>query len=263
VAGELAGLYTAGVAFVDLSPVSDPALPATAIAAALGLAPPTASSAEAYLTGWLRDKNLLLVLDNLEQLAAAATLLTRVLAAAPRLTILATSRVALHLTGEHLLQVPPLGLPEDDSAGSVLGSEAVRLFLARARAARGTFVPDAGEIGAICAAVDGLPLAIELAAAKLRLHSPQDLLPLLTARLTLLAGGPRDAPRRQQTLRAALDWSYQLLPAQDGLAALRQSRDQPLADTIASALSTAPAPGISQIRAALEGGSDQYSQDRV
>ncbi len=216
VASELAGQYPDGVALVDLSPVSDPALLATAIAAALGLAPPTASSAEAYLTGGLREKDLLLVLDNLEQLTAAAPVLSRMLAVAPRLTILATSRVALQLTGEHLVRVPPLGLPEDDPGGSVLGSEAVQLFLARARAARGAFTPDAGEIsaiGTICTAVDGLPLAIELAAAKLRLHSPQALLPLLNARLTLLAGGPQDAPRRQQTLRATLDWSYQLLPA--------------------------------------------------
>ena len=158
---------------------------------------------------------MLLVLDNLEQLTAAAPVLSRMLAVAPRLTILATSRVALQLTGEHLVRVPPLGLPEDDPGGSVLGSEAVQLFLARARAARGTFTPDAGEIsaiGTICTAVDGLPLAIELAAAKLRLHSPQALLPLLNARLTPLAGA-EDAPRRQQTLRATLDWSYQLLPA--------------------------------------------------
>jgi predicted ATPase len=215
VARDAAGRFADGVAFVDLAPVGDPALLATAVARALGLSPKSAAAAEARLTDVLRDRELLLVLDNLEQLLDATGLLSRMLAVAPALRVLATSRIPLRLYGEQTLRVPPLDLPEDPSAATAADSEAVRLFLARARAARPDFAPDArglAAISAICMTLDGLPLAIELAAARIRLYSPHALLPLLRSRLALLTGGPRDLPQRHQTLRATLDWSYALLP---------------------------------------------------
>lgn len=214
-ATELAGQYADGVAFADLAPLRDPALLAAAIATALGLTPPSIDDAELQVAEALHDRQLLLVADNVEHLADAAVLLSRLLAAAPALRILATSRVPLRLSGEHIVRVPPLRLPGDDPSARPEDSESVRLFLARAAAVR----PEAGRrpgelaaIAAICAALDGLPLAVELAAARVRLHPPDALLPLLRSRLAVLTGGPVDMPDRQRTLHAALDWSYQLLP---------------------------------------------------
>jgi non-specific serine/threonine protein kinase len=214
VSAGLGGRFADGVAFVDLSRVSDPALLGTVLAAALSLSPPSAAAAEGHLAAALRDADLLLVLDNMEQLLAEAALLGRLLAAAPRLRILATSRIELRLYGELVLRVPPLDLPRDGTAASAQDSPAVQLFIARARAARPGFQPgepDLPAIAGICTALDGLALAIELAAARVRLYPPQALLPLLRSRLDVLTGGPRDWPGRQQTLRATLDWSHQLL----------------------------------------------------
>ena len=213
-ASDLAGDFADGVAFIDLAPVRDPALLAAVVARALGLTPPSAETAEAYLAEALRDRELLLVVDNLEHLLDETQLLARMLAVAPALRLLATTRIPLRLYGEHTIRVPPLHLPGPGGTGT--DSEAVQLFIARARAVRPDFVPDADELTAvaeICTALDGLPLAIELAAARIRLYSPQALLPLLRSRLELLTGGARDLPRRQQTLRAALDWSHALLPS--------------------------------------------------
>jgi predicted ATPase/transcriptional regulator with XRE-family HTH domain len=215
VAEDLAGRFADGVAFVDLAPVRDPALFATTIARTLGLAPPSAETAEAHLVEALRDRELLLVTDNLEHLLEETQLLARLMTAVPALRLLATSRIPLRLYGEQTLRVPPLHLPgEQDASTAVRDSEAVRLFIARAQAVRPDFAPDTAELAAvaeICTTLDGLPLAIELAAARIRLHTPSALLPLLRSRLALLTGGPRDLPHRQQTLRAALDWSYALL----------------------------------------------------
>jgi non-specific serine/threonine protein kinase len=215
VAQDLAGDFADGVAFVDLAPVRNPALFATTIARTLGLVPASAEAAEAHLVEALRDRELLLVTDNLEHLLEETQLLARMMMAIPGLRLLATSRIPLRLYGEQTVRVPPLPLPRAGSTGTaVRDSEAVQLFMARARAVRPDFDPQAGELAAvaeICTTVDGLPLAIELAAARIRLHSPSALLPLLRSRLELLTGGPRDLPHRQQTLRAALDWSYALL----------------------------------------------------
>jgi predicted ATPase len=218
VSAGLGSRFVDGVAFVDLSQVSDPTLLGTALATALGLSPPSAVAAEDRLADALRAAELLLVLDNMEQLLAEAALLGRLLSAAPRLRILATSRIALRVYGELVLRVPPLNLPRDGTAASARDSPAVQLFIARARAARPGFQPgeqDLSAIGAICTSLDGLALAIELAAARVRLYPPQALLPLLRSRLDVLTGGPRDQPGRQQTLRSALDWSHQLLAARD------------------------------------------------
>ena len=214
-ARELAGRFPGGVAFADLAPVGDPGLLAVSLARAVGLAPSSAAAAEAQLASALRPARVLLVADNMEHLIEQAPLLGRLLAAAPGLHLLVTSRVPLGLYGEQQLRVPPLRLP--DPAGPAADSEAVQLFVQRARAVAPGFDPRGEALAAtaaICAAVDGLPLAIELAAARVRLYPPQALLPQLQARLTLLTGGPRDLPPRQQTLRAALDWSDALLSAE-------------------------------------------------
>jgi predicted ATPase len=216
VAGELTDRFPDGVAFADLAPLRDPTLIPIAIIQALGMTEHPTVPAEERLTRALAQVWLLLVVDNLEHLVEEAGFLARLLAAAPALHILATSRVPLRLYGEHEIRVPPLRLPADDpeTADDPGSCEAVQLFVQRARAVRPDFQAE-GEglatIGAICVALDGLPLAIELAAARTKLFTPDALLPRLDARLALLTGGPRDLPSRQQTLRATLDWSYTLL----------------------------------------------------
>jgi predicted ATPase len=209
-ARQLADRYNGGVAFADLAAVREADLLAFALASALGLAAPS-DDAEAHIVGALQAQPVLLVCDNLEQLLDATPLLGRLLAAASGLQILATSRIPLRLYGEHVIRIPPLGLPTDDQP---TGGEAIQLFLQHARATRTGFTADDADlaaIAAICAALDGLPLAIELAAAMIRLYPPAALLDRLSDRLGLLAGGPRDLPHRQRTLHAALDWSYALL----------------------------------------------------
>lgn len=239
---------------MDLSQVSDPALLSTALAAALSLSPPSPVVAEGHLTNALRDADLLLVLDNMEHLLAEAALLGRLLTAAPRLRILATSRIALRLYGELVLRVPPLDLPRDGTAASAQDSPAVQLFIARARAARPGFQPDEQDlaaIGAICTALDGLALAIELAAARVRLYPPRALLTLLRSRLDVLTGGPRDRPGRQQTLRATLDWSHQLLtPAVHHLFACMGVFAGPFDAVAAAAVSGEPDPAAALERLA-------------
>ncbi|MBV9095602.1 MAG: AAA family ATPase [Streptosporangiaceae bacterium] len=219
VARDLAGDFADGAAFVDLAAVREPALLATTMARALGLAPASAEMAEAYLAEALQHRELLLVVDNVEHLLDEIQLLARMLAVAPAVRLLATSRIPLRLYGEHSIRVPPLHLPAHGSAATAAAdSEAVQLFIVRAQAVRSEFAPDADELGVvseICAALDGLPLAIELAAARIRLYSPRALLPLLRSRLALLTGGPRDLPARQQTLRSTLDWSHALLAPEE------------------------------------------------
>jgi predicted ATPase len=213
-ARQLAGRFQDGTAFADLAPVGDPDLLPVSLARAVGLAPQSAATAEAELAGALRPAQVLLVADNMEHLIEQAPLLGRLLAGAPGLHLLVTSRVPLGLYGEQQVRVPPLGLPGPHADPA--DSEAVQLFAARARAATPGFDPhgdDLEAVAAICAALDGLPLAIELAAARVRLYPPQALLPQLQARLSLLTGGPRDLPQRQQSLRATLDWSDALLAA--------------------------------------------------
>jgi predicted ATPase len=247
VARDLAGDFGDGVAFIDLAPVRDPALLATTVARALGLTPSSAQAAEAHLAEALQDRELLLVADNLEHLLDETHLLARMLAIAPAVRLLATSRIPLRLYGEHTVRVPPLHLPDRGAIGAAAAdSEAVQLFIARARAVRSDFAPDADElaaVGEICAALDGLPLAIELAAARIGLYSPQALLPLLRSRLALLTGGPRDLPRRQQTLRAALDWSHALLaPESQQLFARVGAFAGPFDAAAAAAVSAEPDP---------------------
>jgi predicted ATPase len=208
---------------VNLAPILDSALMAPTIAQVLGVRESAGAPISESLKAFLRDKHILLVLDNLEQLLEATPLLAEFLAVCPYLKLLVTSRATLHLSGEHEFPVPPLELPPLPSTpapasgneGEDLGQyPAVQLFAARARAAQPGFEltdANAGAVAEICRRLDGLPLAIELAAARVKLFPPPTLLARLSDRFALLRGGARDLPSRQQTLRNTIDWSYNLL----------------------------------------------------
>ncbi|NTU80448.1 MAG: AAA family ATPase [Chloroflexales bacterium] len=211
VAETLAADYADGTVFVPLAPVQDPKLIAPAIAAACGLRDTSDRGALAHLLDVLRERQVLLVLDNLEHLTTAAPAISAILAAAPGVRVLVTSRTLLRLADEHVYLVPPLPVLDGPASEP---SPAVELFIARALA----IAPDRSlgpatrvDIAAICARLDGLPLAIELAAARMRVLTPPALLARLSRRFEVLVDGPRDRPERQQTLRATIDWSYALL----------------------------------------------------
>jgi predicted ATPase/DNA-binding CsgD family transcriptional regulator len=221
VARKLSGIFADGAVFVPLAPVSDPALVASAIAQTFDVRD---SGARPLLEGLriaLRDQELLLLLDNYEHVLAAAALVVDLLTACPRLKVLVTSRAMLHVTGERALVVPPLGLPDATRSlpiDQLSRYDAVRLFATRAQEAQPDFVltaANAGAVAQICQSLDGLPLAIELAATRVRVLSPPDMLAQLTNRLPLLTGGRRDAPARLQTMRQAIDWSYDLLSLEE------------------------------------------------
>ncbi|HUE28403.1 MAG TPA: LuxR C-terminal-related transcriptional regulator [Solirubrobacteraceae bacterium] len=217
VSAELASDYEDGTCFVALESVRDPALVPAAIAQALGLREAGAVRLVDRVASFLADRRMLLVLDNFEHVATAATVVAELLAVCPLLEVLATSRGSLRLSGEHEFPVAPLALPdldhrhELDALGAYSG---VELFLERARAVRPDFrlsEANAGAVGAICARVDGLPLAIELAAARVRLLSPAEIVPRLAHPFELLTGGSRDLPDRQRTLGDTISWSLALL----------------------------------------------------
>ena len=215
---ELHDEFPDGVAWVELAPVSDPTDVADTILRALAEPEPRSVSSSQALRETLRHRRALLILDNCEhQRESTAQLVAELLPHCPDLAILATSRVSLRLTAEHLFPVEPLPVPaleSDQSAESVGQSDAVKLFVLRAQSTRPGFAlteQNAPDIAAICRRLDGLPLAIELAAARARVLSPDALLPLLDSRFRVLAGGSDDLPARHQTLHAALDWSYELL----------------------------------------------------
>ncbi len=218
--------FADGVFLVELAPISDPTLVLPTIVHTLGVreAGGELTSPLAALVALLRARRLLLLLDNFEQVVAAGPQVVALLQACAGLKVLATSRIPLQVRGEHRLAVPPLALP--DSAALLPAEElaqypAIALFLQRAQEVRPTFAltpAQAPAVAAICRQLDGLPLAIELAAAWTRVLSPSALLARLTQRQPLLAAGTRDMPERQQTLRSAIDWSYDLLsPAQQVL----------------------------------------------
>jgi predicted ATPase len=198
--------FADGAWFVALAPVSDPNLVAAAIVQALDL-PSAGAPPLAVLKDHLRDKQALLVLDNFEQVLAATPLVAEILATAPGVKVLVTSRAALHISGEHTLAVPPL---DEQSA--------VELFVRRAQAIKPDFTLGGANrqaIADICKRLDALPLAIELAAARIRLFEPQILLARLSSRLNLLTTGASDVPPHQRTLRGAIDWSYNLLTPEE------------------------------------------------
>jgi predicted ATPase/class 3 adenylate cyclase len=218
VAAETAADRADGTTFVALAPLADPELVPSAIATTLGLPDAGGRAPRDRIVDYLRDREYLLVLDNFEQVASAAPLVGDLLRDAARLRILVSSRVPLRISGEQEYPVQPLRLPAGDvgsvTAEAIAGNEAIRLFVDRARLVRPDFALDdanAAAVVEIVSRLDGLPLAIELAAARTRLLSPQAMLPRLERRLDLLAGGMRDLPERQQTIRGAIAWSTDLL----------------------------------------------------
>ncbi len=216
-AGELAEELRDGAVFVDLSPLEDADLVGTTIARALDAGESGTGSPLDALKSTLGEARMLLLLDNFEHVDRAAPLVTELLAVAPGLKVLVTSRTVLHVSGEHEYAVPPLAIPGPEVEKDVEAlsrNEAVALFVTRAAAVRPGYevtAVDAPAVAGICRAVDGLPLALELAAAHTKLLAPRELLERLSRRLDVLEGGPRDAPARQQTLRAAIDWSHDLM----------------------------------------------------
>lgn len=217
VAHALLREFTDGTFFIDLSAVSDPELVASAVAQPLGIKETGSTPLKESLKEYLRDKQMLLVLDNFEQVADAAPLVSELLSWSPGLKMLVTSRVLLHLSAEHEYVVPPLALPDlrlPNSVEELTTYAAIVLFVKRAQATKSTFSLNEGNARAvadICLRLDGLPLAIELAAARIKLLSPQAILTRLEHSLKLLTGGARDLPARQQTMHAAISWSYDLL----------------------------------------------------
>src|SRR5262245_60776625 len=216
-AAELLDDLADGAYFVSLAPITEPGLVVAAIAQALQVHETAGRSLAERVKDHLREKHLLLVLDNFEQVLPAAPLVADLLASCPRLKVLVTSRAVLRLSGEYDFPVPPLTLPESrrlPALEHLRQYEAVRLFVERAVAVKAEFAvtnENAPAVAEICHRLDGLPLAIELAAARIRHLPPQAMLARLERRLPLLTGGARDLPARHQTLRGAIAWSYDLL----------------------------------------------------
>src|SRR5215217_6389166 len=217
VAEQVAPAFPDGVVFVSLAPLVDPAFVAPTIAERLGVRERAEQTLRDALVTHLAGKRLLLVLDNFEHVLPAAPLVAELLGACPALRVLSTSRAALHLSGEHLYSVPPLALPNVDRLPPLeeLGqTAAVRLFVDRARAVKSDFALNEANTPAVVEIVrrlDGLPLALELVAARARALSPAALSVRLDRRLPLLTGGAHDLPDRQRTLRDTIAWSYDLL----------------------------------------------------
>ncbi|MFZ0012769.1 MAG: adenylate/guanylate cyclase domain-containing protein [Acidimicrobiia bacterium] len=218
-AAEHVDRFEHGVFFVDLSAEREAEGAFEAVVRALDVPVGAEGDSLTALQTRLRDRELLLVLDNFEQVTVAAPGVVEILESCPRLQILVTSREALRVRPERIYQVPPMGLPDQDATPTeIAGAEAVRLFVERARAIRPDFVlgdEEAITVAAICVRLDGLPLAIELAAARLNIFSPGDLLGRITERMDVLATRSRDRPERQQTLWGAIGWSYDLLDDAD------------------------------------------------
>jgi predicted ATPase/class 3 adenylate cyclase len=216
VAAAASDTFDEGAWFVPLAAITDPDLLVPTIAAAFGLREGPARPIADTLAEHLRDRSVLLVLDNFEQLMPAAQTVNELVSAARRTSVLVSSREPLRIAGEQEFRVPPLAVPDRGTEASIEDlrlADSVALFLQRARLVQPGFDLTAGNaqaVAEICARLDGLPLAIELAAARIRLFEPAEVLARLDRRLTFLAGG-RDVPERQRTLRGAIEWSYDLL----------------------------------------------------
>jgi len=213
--------HPGGIFFVELAPISEAELVAPTIAQTLGLPDRGGRGAVDRLVDHIGERAVLLVLDNFEQVVDAAPTVSALLAACPNLTVLTSSRAVLHVSGEQEYAVPPLGVPDPahlPPLTQLSQYEAVALFIERARSVSATFEvtnENAPAVAEISVRLDGLPLAIELAAARIRILTPQAMLGRLERSLGLLAGGARDLPLRQQTLRGAIDWSHDLLDEAD------------------------------------------------
>jgi predicted ATPase/DNA-binding CsgD family transcriptional regulator len=216
---DIAGEYPDGATFVSLAALNNSDLVPASIATALGITPANERPVIESVLRHVAGRRLLLVLDNFEQVAAAADTVRAILSSGPAVTVLVTSRVRLHISGEQSLPVPPLQTPEPTDyldISQLAQIPAVRLFVERARAVNPAFAlsdTNAGAVRDICCRLDGLPLAIELAATRIQVLDPHAIGERLDRALPLLTGGPRDAPERQQTIRATIAWSYGLLDA--------------------------------------------------
>jgi predicted ATPase/transcriptional regulator with XRE-family HTH domain len=221
VATEVSDAFDCGVCFVDLAPLTDPGLVIATIAQSLGIREVSGQSPQETLQAALGARSQLLLLDNFEQVGAAASLIAELLASCPQLKLFVTSRVPLRLRGEKEIQVLPLALPnlqQLPALDHLTEYAAVELFIQRVRDIQPAFeatTDNARIIAEICIRLNGLPLAIELAAARSKLFSPKALLARLNPRLTLLIGGAHDVPLRQQTMRSTIAWSYNLLSASE------------------------------------------------
>jgi predicted ATPase/DNA-binding CsgD family transcriptional regulator len=219
VATELLDDFADGISFISLAPISDPDLVIPTIAQALEIKETGERPLLDLLKAFLQHKHLLLLLDNFEQVVVAASQVSALLARCPKLNVLVTSRAALHVRGEQEFAVPPLAVPDPTHFPDLVTLsqyEAVALFIARAQAVKPEFhlsTVNAPAVAEICVRLDGLPLAIELAAARSKVLPPQALLARLGQRFTLLTSGAQDVPARQQTLRNTIAWSYDLLEA--------------------------------------------------
>lgn len=225
VASSLLDEFEHGIFFVPLTPIRDPALVIPTIAQTLEVPAGSGRSPAEQLNSHLRERHVLLVLDNFEQVVAAAPQVGELLTAAPQLKILVTSRELLHLYGEVEYFVPPLSLPDPqqlpESLDALAAHAAIALFVERARTVRPDFAltpQNAPAVAGICTRLDGLPLALELAAARIKILSPQSILDRLSSRLAVLTGGASNLPPHQRTLRESINWSYDLLsPAEKTL----------------------------------------------
>jgi predicted ATPase len=221
VAGQLRAHFAYGVWFVSLAPISDPDLVIPTIAQTPGLWEAGERSLLEQLQVFLRERQVLLLLDNFEQVIGAATHVANLLTSCPHLKVLVTSREGLHVRAEREFPVPALSLPDPKHLPDLVALaqyEAVALFIQRAQAVRPEFQltnANASVVAEICVRLDGLPLAIELAGTRIKFLPPQALLTRLGQRLQLLASNARDMPARQQTLRTTIQWSYDLLDAQE------------------------------------------------
>ena len=217
VAADMIEVFEDGVFFVSLDPITDVGLVASTIAHTLGVQESGGQPILESLKNYLQGKEILLLLDNFEQVTSAAPLISDLLATCPKMKVLVTSREVLHLQGEREYQVSPLSLPDLESLPSVevlTQYESVELFIERALAVKADFAvtnENAPAVAEICHRLDGLPLAIELAAARIKLLTPKAILTRLSSRMKLLTGGARDLPARQQTIQNTIAWSYDLL----------------------------------------------------
>jgi predicted ATPase len=217
IAADVLDEFEDGVLFIPLAPIRDPALVTSTITQTLGVRESRGRPLLGSLKDYLGSKQMLLVLDSFEQVVLAAPFVAELLAECPRLKIIATSRATLHLRGEREFPVPPLTLPDAKQPLSLeerARTEAMRLFVQRAQDVKPDFAltaENAQAVTEICQRLDGLPLAIELAAARIKVLPPQALLARLNSRLKLLTGGAADLPARQRTLRNTIAWSYDLL----------------------------------------------------
>ena len=258
-AADVAGRAADGTFFVGLAAITAGAEVPSAVASAIGLPEHPDLAPADVVADWLRDREVLIVLDNLEQVEGAAAAV-RALLAAPRLRVLATSRGPLRVAGEQEFAVPPFEVPAAGAdPGAIEASDAVRLFLDRARLVRATFAPTPAELGVIAdiaRRLDGLPLAIELAAARIRLLPVGAIRDRLGHRLAVLVHGPLTVPQRQQSLRATIAWSHDLLDEEDR-AAFRRLAVFVGGWTYGAAEAVASSPPAGEIGTALERLADQ------